>query len=158
VNALLSSRIIRACVLGFLTGVTTGCYAYTPVASPPAPGQQVLLELNDQGRVGLGPSIGSASSQVEGVLQPGMDSAYSLKVVSVSYLNGQRNKWSGEPLVVSRSFVREAKLRQFSRSRSALATGVVIGTALLVILTSSILGGGSPGSGTDNGGGNPNGS
>src|SRR5689334_20285554 len=101
-----SSRIIRACVLGFLAGVTTGCYVYTPVASPPVPGQQLLLSLNDQGRVGLGPSIGSASAQVEGVLQPGMDSAYSLKVVSVSYLNGQRNKWSDEPLVVSRSFVR----------------------------------------------------
>jgi len=158
VNALLSSRIIRACVLGFLTGVTTGCYAYTPVASPPAPGQQVLLELNDQGRVGLGPSIGSASSQVEGVLQPGMDSAYSLKVVSVSYLNGQRNKWSGEPLVVSRGFVRDVKLRQFSRSRSALTTAAVVGGSILFILTRSVLGGGSSGNndGNNNGGNNNN--
>jgi hypothetical protein len=121
-------------------------------------GQQVLLSLNDQGRVGLGPSIGGASTQVEGVLQPGMDSAYSLKVVSVSYLNGQRNKWSGEPLVVSRGFVRDVKLREFSKSRSALTTAAVIGGSLLFIVTRSILGGGSPGSGTDGGGGNPNGS
>ena len=150
--ALHSSRIIRACFLGFLAGVTTGCYVYTPVASPVA-GQQLLLSLNDQGRVGLGPSIGTASEQVEGVLQPGMDSAYSLKVVSVSYLNGQRNKWSGEPLVVSRGFVRDVKLREFSKSRSFLTAAAVVGGALLFIATRSILGGGSAGSDNNNGGG-----
>jgi hypothetical protein len=92
------------------------------------------------------------------VLQPGADSAYSLKVVSVSYLNGQRNKWSGEPLVVSRGFVRDVKLRQFSKSRSALATAAVVGGSLLFIVTRSIIGGGSPGSGNENGGGGGNGS
>jgi hypothetical protein len=158
VIAFSSSRIIRACVLGFLAGVTTGCYVYTPVASPPVPGQQLLLDLNDQGRVGLGPSIGSASSQVEGVVQPGTDSAYRLKIVAVSYLNGQRNKWSGEPLVVSRGFVRDVKLRQFSKSRSALTVAAVVGGALLFIVTRSILGGGAPGSGNEGGGGGGNGS
>jgi hypothetical protein len=153
VIAFRSSRIIRACVLGFLAGVTTGCYVYTPVASPPVPGEQLLLSLNDQGRVGLGQSIGSAASQVGGVLQPATDSAYSLKVVSVSYLNGQRNKWSGEPLVVSRGFVREVKLRQFSKSRSFLATAAVVGGSLLFIATRSILGGGSAGNDGNNGGG-----
>src|ERR1044071_2972602 len=120
-----SSKILRACVLSFLTGVSTACYVYTPVASPPAQGSQLRLDLNDRGRVGLGGQIGASGSAVEGLLQPGPDSIFTLKVVSVSYLNGQRNQWTGEPLSVSRDFVRDVRARQFSKTRTALTVGSI---------------------------------
>lgn len=133
--------------------MTTGCYVYTPVATAPALGSRLKLELNDRGRVGLGPSIGSAALSVEGLLQPGSDSAYSLKVASVSYLSGQTNQWSGEPLVVSKEFVGSTKSRQFSRARTFLtAAAIVVGTVLLTV-TRSLIGGGSPGNGGNGGGG-----
>ena len=135
-------------------GVSTGCYVYTPVAAPPAPGSRLLLELNDRGRVGLGGSIGPSASSVEGMLQADADSAYSLKVVSVSYLNGQRNTWSGEPIVVSRDFVRDVRSRQFSRTRTVLAAGALVVGTVLFIVTRGLIGGGSGGKEGDGGGGN----
>jgi hypothetical protein len=134
-------------------GVTTGCYVYTPVAVPPAPGSRLLLELNDRGRVGLGGSIGSSAKSVEGLLQAQTDSAYSLKVVAVSYLNGQTNQWTGEQLVVSRDFVRDVTSRQYSRSRTFLAAAAIVAGTVLLIVTRSIIGGGSPGNGGGGGGG-----
>lgn len=135
-------------------GVTTGCYVYTPVAAPPAPGTRLLLELNDRGRVGLGGSIGSSANSVEGLLQEGSDSTYSLKVVSVSYLNGQRNQWNSEPLVVSRDFVRDVKSRQFSKTRTVITVGALIAGTVLFIVTRGLVGSGSPGKDGDGGGGN----
>jgi hypothetical protein len=140
-----ASRVLRACVLSFLSGVSTGCYKYTPVAAPPATGSQLLLDLNDRGRVGLGNLIGPSSKAVEGLLQPGPDSVFNLKVVSVSYLNGQRNQWSGEPLAVSRDFVRDVRTRQFSKSRTVLTAGSIVGAAVLFIVTRGLVGSGSPG-------------
>jgi hypothetical protein len=148
-------RILRACVLGFLTGVSTACYVYTPVASPPAQGSQLLLDLNDQGRVGLGGQIGAAGKAVEGLLQPSPDSIFNLKVVAVSYLNGQRNQWTGEALSVSRGFVRDVRARQFSKSRTALTVGSIAAAVVGFIVTRGLIGSGHTGG--DGGGGPPGG-
>ena len=134
--------------------MTTGCYVYTPVAAPPAPGSRLLLELNDRGRVGLGGSIGASAKSVEGLLQAGSDSMYSLKVVSVGYLNGQRNQWNGEPLGVSRDFVRDVKSRQYSRSRTYMTAGAIVAGTVLFIVTRGLIGGGSTGDKGGDGGGN----
>lgn len=139
-----SSKILRACVLSFLTGVSTACYVYTPVATSPAQGSQLLLDLNDRGRVGLGGQIGASGSAVEGLLQPGPDSVFNLKVVSVSYLNGQRNQWTGEPLSVSRDFVRDVRTRQFSKTRTALTVGSIAAAVVGFIVTRGLIGSGSP--------------
>jgi len=144
-------RILRACVLGFVTGVSTACYVYTPVVTPPAQGSQLLLDLNDRGRVGLGGQIGTAGSAVEGLLQPGPDSVFNLKVVSVSYLNGARNQWTGEQLSVSRDFVRDVRTRQFSKTRTALTVGSIAAAVVGFIVTRGLIGSGSAG----RDGGNP---
>jgi len=95
-------RFVGGCLLAFLMGVTTGCYTYTSIpAAAPAPGTDVLVGLNDQGRLTLGQSVGPAAQQIEGTVQSQSDSAYVLSVSSVSYFNGGINKWSGEPLTIS---------------------------------------------------------
>lgn len=128
-----SQPVWRVGLCAFLMGMTSGCYVYTPIAAPPEPGDRVAIELNDRGRAGLGESIGSAASKIEGMVQTEPDTAYVLSVVSVQYLNGQANKWSGERLTVSRDFVRDVRERQFSKSRSWLtAAAVSIGVVALV--------------------------
>ncbi len=134
----------RGLLLAFLLGFSQGCYVYPPVATAPAPGQQLRFELNDRGRVGLGDLIGNSAETVEGVLQSDTDSAYSVKVVSVSYLNGKSNRWNGEALSVSKAYVRDVKKREFSRSRSFLTAAAVVGGALLLIATRGLLGSGTP--------------
>jgi hypothetical protein len=141
------SRVWRratACASVFLLGFISGCYTFTPVATTPAPGTDLVLGLNDQGRATLGRSVGPAAEAIEGKLQVRNDSAYVISVSSVRYFNGGSNTWSGEPLTVSTSFVQQAQVRQFSRSKTALAFAVAAGAALSFILTRSLFGSSSP--------------
>ena len=135
---------LRGWLLVFLTSVSQGCYVYPSVSTAPAPGRQVRFDLNDRGRLGLGSSIGPAAERIEGILQADPDSAYSVKVVSVVYTNGQANRWSGEPLMISKNFVRDVRQRELSRSRTYLTAATVIGAAVLFVATRGLLGSGTP--------------
>src|SRR5438045_9275494 len=84
-------------LLAFSVGMSSGCYVYTPAGEAPAPGTRLSFDLNDRGRVGLGGKIGPSASKVEGTLK-NIDSAFEMSVLSVEYLNGERNTWTGEAL------------------------------------------------------------
>jgi hypothetical protein len=149
-------RSLTACVSVFLLGFISGCYTFMPAAMNPAPGTDMVLGLNDQGRVTLGRSVGPAAETIEGKLQSKTDSAYVISVSSVRYFNGGSNTWSGEPLTVGTSSVQQAQERRFSASKTALAVAVTAGAALAFILTRTLFGSSSPDkSGT---GGPPDGS
>jgi hypothetical protein len=124
-------------------GVASACYVYTPAPGAPGPGTRLVLELNDRGRVGLGDSIGPSGQVVEGTVAANSDSAYSLRVVRVGYLNGQSNAWNGEPLRVSREWVGNATERKFSKGRTWLSAGAVSLGALVFVASRGLLGFGS---------------
>lgn len=113
-----------------------GCYTTRPVTSAPAPGSTVLLDLTDRARVDLGDRIGPSASRIEGIVQERNDTAYVLRVSSVAYLNGQSNKWSGEQLIVPTTAIAQARLREFSRSRTT-AIGAGIAAALAAVFFST---------------------
>jgi hypothetical protein len=140
-------------LLACIAALMQGCYVYTPVMGPPSPTTYVALDITDRGRVGLGDLIGPAATRVEGVVRSETDSAYALNVASVVYLNGQSNKWSGEPLLVRKDFIGSLRERKFSRGRTALATGSAVGGLLFFALTRGLFGFGS--SGSDGKGGGP---
>lgn len=102
------------------------------------------MELNDQGRVALGPSIGSAAKQIEGTLNTRTDSAYTVRVASVVYMNGSNNKWTSEPLTIRSDLVRGMREKKFSRGRTGLLAGGIVGGIAAFILTRDILGLGTP--------------
>ena len=137
-------RFIRAGALMLLSGFSSGCYTTVPFASSPVAGQVLVMDLNDNGRVALGPSIGPAATRVEGMLDSRTDSAYVVKVQSVVYLNGSSNKWTNEPLTIRSDLVRELRERKFSRSRSALLAAGTVGAVVAFIATLAILGSGTP--------------
>ena len=145
-------RFWSGCLLAFLSGVASGCYVYGPAPVNAAPGTRVQLELNDRGRVGLGNNIGPTGGIVEGIVQSNSDSAYSLKVNRVEYMNGQWNAWNGEQLIVPKEFVGTAKERTFSQSRTWLVAGGVVLAALAFISSRNLLGFGS---GSRSSGGGP---
>jgi hypothetical protein len=136
-------RFWNGCLLFVMQGMASACYVYSPAPATPVPGTRVLLELNDQGRVGLGDSIGPSSQVVEGTVMSLSDSAYGVRVVRVGYLNGQSNQWNGEPLMVSKAFVGNARERRFSRSRTWLTAGGVTAAAIAFIASRGLLGFGS---------------
>ncbi len=138
-----NGKLVRGAVLAFLLGVSQGCYVYPAISTVPVPGTRLRFELNDRGRVGLGGSLGPSAERLEAVLQADMDSAYSVKMVSVSYLNGQSNRWTGEPLVVSKDYLRNVTVREFSKSRTILTAAAVLGGAVLLIATRGLFGSGT---------------
>jgi hypothetical protein len=106
-----------------------------------------VLDLNDRARVQLGDRIGPSAASIEGVVQPGSDSGYTINISSVKYLNGQTNQWSGERFQVSPGLVTQAWQRQFSRSRTwSLGVGIVAAIATVILKTDflSNTGGGQP--------------
>jgi hypothetical protein len=137
-------RVWTALILS-ATAPVSGCYSTQPVTTAPEPGATVVLDLNDRARYLLGDRIGPAAASIEGVMQAGTDSGYSIRISSVSYLNGQSNKWSGEPFTVAPGLVSQAWRRDYSRTRT-MSLGVGVAAALLTVILKSNLLGGSAGS------------
>lgn len=136
--AVVPGRVRRGWSVLLLAGLSplAGCYATRPVTTAPAPGTTLLLDLSDRGRVALGDRVGQSAATIEGVLQSPGDTVYRLRVSSVTYLNGQNNRWSGESLAVPLDLVSRARYREFSRSRTT-AVGVGIAAALVTLFTST---------------------
>lgn len=137
-------RFAGCCMMAFLMGVASGCYTYAPIPSVAAPGTELVLGLNDQGRVSLGQSVGPAAQSIEGTLKSNSDSAFVVAVSSVTYFNGGSNKWSGEPLTIGRSLVNDIKERQFSRSRTFLVVAGAAGALLAFAFSRNLFGNQSP--------------
>ena len=136
--AFVSGRTLRGwsalLVAGFLP--LAGCYVTRPVTTAPVPGTTVLLDLSDRGRVALGDRVGQSAATIEGVLQSPGDTTYLLRISTVTYLNGQSNRWSGESLAVPLSLVSRARYRAFSRSRTT-AVGVGIAAAIVALFANT---------------------
>jgi hypothetical protein len=122
----------------------SGCYTTRQLATAPAPGTTVVLDLNDRARVQLGDQIGPSAASIEGVVQSGSDSGYVLSISSVTYLNGQSNQWSGERFAIAPGLVTQAWQREFSRSKTT-ALGLGIAAAILAAVLKTDLFGKSSG-------------
>lgn len=133
----------------WLTGVSglAGCYVTRPVTTAPAPGSTILLDLGDAGRRVLGERIGSSAATVEGRVTGVSGEEYLLRVLSVTYLNGQSNPWSGESLAVPLDVVTQARTRQLSRSRTILASAGLAAGLVVLAARASFLGTGGGGTG-----------
>ncbi len=133
--------------------LATGCYTYSRVESAGvAPGQDVVVELNDQARVDLAGAVGQSPFRLEGRLTDRTDSTVALSLRSVETLRGERVTWTGETVTVRSRGVTGMSRRRLDRGRSVLlAVGSVAAVVALVAgvsLTGS--GGGSGGSGNGN--------
>jgi len=140
-------------LLSFCLGIANGCYSYVPVASTPAPGSVLSLQLNDSGRVALGKTLGPTVDKLEGAVESASDSAYTLKMQSVTFFNGQRSDWTGESVLVGKRYVVNTNRRVFSNSKTTLAVVGAVGAIVAFIATRAVLGSGTPD--TDPGGGGP---
>jgi hypothetical protein len=143
-------------LLSFCLGVANGCYSYVPVASAPTSGVISLL-LTDTGRVALGGTLGPTVEKIEGAVESSTDSAYVLRMQSVTFFNGQKAGWTGERVVVGKQYVTNPSKREFSTSKTTLAVFGGVGAVIAFIATRGLLGSGNPDGGPD-GGGPPTGS
>lgn len=137
-----------------LSPVVSGCYAYTPVASGPAPtGQPVELTLSDSGTVAVARAVGPSAEAVRGRLAGDSAGSYVLAVDEVRRRNGAEESWKGERLVVPRVLVTSTATRSLSRTRTGIVgVGLVAGVVLARVLFNGS-GGSNAGTGTTGSGG-----
>ncbi|HVX41118.1 MAG TPA: hypothetical protein VHB25_16240 [Gemmatimonadaceae bacterium] len=140
-------------VLGAVMLVNVGCYTYQPlIDTRPQPGQDVSLELSDQGRAALGGRLGPGVLRVEGTLQGIQNDRYTLSVSRVTTIEGGTANWGGEHVDIPVNDVSRAGTRTLSRGRTALLVGVAIVGVGVFAATRSLLGGGfMPDNGGDKG-------
>ncbi|MFL5576981.1 MAG: hypothetical protein ACJ79S_13530 [Gemmatimonadaceae bacterium] len=139
---------VRTAVPALAAVLLAGCYVYVPPSSPePAPGTPVALELNDQGRLGLAPTLGPALDRIGGTLVSRTDSAYTLRVSDVTTIRGERSTWTGERYQVPVAYVGRLRERRLSRSRTMLVGGAVLAAVGTFVLTRTVNGGGEGGDG-----------
>lgn len=112
---------------------TSACYTLEPVrGSTPPLGTRIALDVNDQGRVALGGSMGPEIDRVEGRLLEHDNGEYLLGVTSVSLLRGGVQMWNGEQVVVKPEFVSSVYERRFDKVRSGLLAAAIVGGVVAI--------------------------
>jgi hypothetical protein len=117
----------RQCSILAVLAVLQGCYTYAPLETgvPPV-GENIEFRINDQGRFELGDRLGRGLAAVEGRLTGTTDDQYLVNVAAISFLNGEKNRWSGEPMRLNRAHVGESAIRRLDKRRSWIAAGVTV--------------------------------
>jgi hypothetical protein len=103
---------------GYLAGAAllSGCYTLDPSGGvAPEIGQEIALDINDVGRVGLGGAMGPEIAQVEGSLLSRENAEYVVAVRTVHLLRGGEQVWKGEPVHVKSEYVNSISERHFSK-------------------------------------------
>ena len=118
----------------------TGCYTMQPVSGTPLPeGTMVGLDINDAGRLALGGTMGPSIERIDGRLVGRDATEYVVAVSQIHLLRGGEQIWSGERIRIKTEYVTGVSERRFSRGRTALVTGAVLGV-LVVAFNQSLAG------------------
>ncbi len=130
----------RRAAFAALVVLFAACYEYRPIETqtPPA-GEQVALQITDQGRVGLSQRFGPGLAEIQGKMVSTQGSEYVINVYRVAQITGESAAWSGESTRIDRSFVGSVRGRQFSGLRTSLFA-VVAGGALYFLVSRTLSG------------------
>jgi hypothetical protein len=143
-------RVIRRAVIA-LCALPAGCYGYySPVAGGPLANRPVQLTLTDSGAVVLAPRVGPSVEVLSGTLLESTNESYLLAVATVLNRYGEETTWKGERVEIARRLVIRVEERRFSRSRTALFTGLL--SAALISVEQAFLGRGNGAPGPSPGG------
>lgn len=120
----------------------SGCYSFVPLstAASPEPGQQIQIELNDAGRVGMVNALGPEVAKVEGALESASDSQVVIKVAQVWGEYGGASRWEGEQVAFKQEYIRTVRERRFSTTRTAILAASVGAGVVAFIATRNLLG------------------
>ncbi len=108
-----------------------GCYAYQPLQTGlPASGRRIAVVLNDRGRFSLGEKLGSSVDRVDGMVVTVDSMNVTLEVYGTTDLRGNSSTWSGERLQVPKDAIAGYQERQFSKRRTYILVGAMVGAVL----------------------------
>jgi hypothetical protein len=141
-----------AALLAVSPFLVAACTTYTPVrVAEAAPGYDVRVSLTDQGAVDLVPKIGPRARVLEGTLKTANDTALVLSVRRVTREGGGDDSYDSLLVSLPPQDVAVVERSQTSVTRSILAAGAIVATALLAAKGAGDIGGGktpgTPGTG-----------
>jgi hypothetical protein len=114
-------RVVALCALF----VVASCYDYRPLAPAIVPaGEDVRLDLTDQGRIDVAPMAGAGVDRVDGTVDQVGDSSLVLRVAAVRR-RGTDESWMGERLRIARQDVEAMSVKHISVWRTAGLVGAV---------------------------------
>lgn len=131
-----------------------GCYTFKPLQTNiPATGNRMAVVLNDRGRFALGDKLGASVDRVEGLLVAVDSEAVTLEVYRTTDLRGSESTWTGERVQVPKDAIIGYQERQFSKRRTYLLLGTVVGVIAATMLMVNLdlfsgITGADPGGGT----------
>jgi len=112
-----------------------GCYTFKPLqTSVPATGSRIAVQLNDRGRFTLGDRLGSAIDNVDGLLVEVDGTSVTLEVYRTTDMRGGTATWTGERVRVPKDAIVGYQERQFSKRRTVLLVGTVVGVIAATML------------------------
>lgn len=115
-----------------LVVVASSCTEYTPVRLAAAsPGYDVRVSLSDGGAVDLVPKIGARARQIEGMVKQILDTSLVVSVRRVVREGGGEDTYTDLEVLLHSGDIESVERSTTSVSRSILAAGALIATALL---------------------------
>jgi hypothetical protein len=114
----------------------------------------VQLVLNDQGRVEVSNTLGSAVDRVEGMVTAQTSTTYTIAVSEVYTLGGSSSKWSGEAVTIAKDGTSGFRVHQFNKTRTIVLAAVITAAIIVIFVSAGLVanGTGGPPTGTS---GNP---
>ncbi|MGH7626213.1 MAG: hypothetical protein ACREOJ_12970 [Gemmatimonadaceae bacterium] len=110
-----------------------GCYLSTPVTGvAPQAGDQVVVDLTDNGTSELTQYLGANVQSVDGDLLASNDSTIMLAVRHVDVRSGDDQNWNGEHVMLPRDAIASMRERKLSKWRTGLLAGVALAGALAI--------------------------
>ena len=134
--------MIRVASLLVIAVLLAGCYTLQPATGvTPEIGDELAFDINDVGRVGLGPAMGPEIAQVQGRLVSRENAEYLVAVTATRTLRGADQVWTGEQVRIKSEYVGSTYQRHYSKGRT-ITLGVVGVAAFAFIITRSLIGSG----------------
>jgi hypothetical protein len=128
--------------------LVAGCYSHVPVAAP-APSTRIIAQVTDTGSVVMANAIGSAATEVEGVIAGVTDGAWRLQLVRVDHRGGMSSLWKREEVAFPRIALTNVREKRLDKKRSwLLAGGLTVGVVLVSRAFGGLVTGGSDDGGT----------
>jgi hypothetical protein len=125
-------RILGRLAAAALLFAGSACYANRPVSSgAPPPGTRVVSELTDSGTVVMGGMIGAGAERIDAVVASADVSIWELRLLRVDHRDGSRVPWNREVVRFPRSALSNPEEKRIDTTRSVIAGGLLIASALL---------------------------
>jgi hypothetical protein len=130
-------------VLFALLVTMAACTVYTPIRGVAAtPGYDVRVRLTDKGAAELVPRIGPRARQLLGTLRHVSDTSMVVLVRKVVREGGGEDTYDGQEISIPSVDIELAETSKTSVSRSILAAGGILASALLIAKGAGDIGGG----------------